>query len=192
MSEFIFQAQSRTQTGSGASTKLRQTGKIPATVYGKNQPPINIELDHNEFINQIDNQEVFTSIVNLSIDDKKYAVIIKDLQRHAYANKIMHVDFQIIDNDRVIVKDIPIVTTGAERSPGVRVGSLLTLLQATIKVRCLPEKLPKSITIDCSKMEASSTLKMSELDVPEGIELVPLLRGGKEYDHAVVMVGKAR
>lgn len=192
MSKFVFQAQNRTQKGSGASTKLRQSGKIPGTLYGKSQPAINIELNHNEFINQIENQEVFTSVVNLKVGQQDHAVIIKDMQRHAYANKIMHVDFQKIDTERKIVKDIPIVTIGAERAPGVRLGALLTLLQATIEVRCLPGKLPQRIEIDCSKMQASSALKMSELEVPEGVELVPLLRGGKDHDHAVVMVGKAR
>ena len=192
MSEFVFQAQTRTETGSGISGKLRKNGKIPAILYGKNQQPINLTLEHNQFINQINDENVFTSVVNLKIDDKDNAVIIKDLQRHAYANKIMHVDFQKVDNDRVITKSIPIKTVGVERSPGVKLGGLLTLLQAVIEVRCLPKNLPQEIQIDCSKMQASSTLKMSELEVPEGVELVPLLRGGKEYDHAVVMVGKAR
>ncbi len=192
MSEFVFQATSRTEKGTSISKRLRKNGKIPAVLYGKNQEPLNLELNHNDFINQIENQDAFTSVVTLKVDDKDTAVVIKDLQRHPYANKILHIDFQKIDNTRLITKKVPIETVGVSASPGVRLGALLTLLQADIEIRCLPEKLPKKIQIDCSKMQASSTLKMSELKVPEGVEIVPLLRGGKEYDHAVVLVGKAR
>ena len=191
MTAIVISAQKRTLKGRGASRRLRDAGKIPAVVYGIDEAQA-LTLEHDQFLNAINDEAVFTCVIDLDIEGKKMPVLIKDLQRHLYANKIEHVDFQRVSADQVIEKRVPLRTVGEAKSPGVRLGALLTLLMADIMVRCKTKDLPQKIEVDCSTLQASSSIKMSELSIPEGVQLVPLLKGGREYDHAVVMVGKTR
>ncbi|TNF65599.1 MAG: 50S ribosomal protein L25 [Gammaproteobacteria bacterium] len=83
----------RTEKGTGASRRLRHQDKVPAIVYGKDVKPISIVLEHNEIFHAIEDEKIFSSNVELTIDDKKETVQIKALQRHPYKPKITHVDF---------------------------------------------------------------------------------------------------
>lgn len=192
MTSFIFNAEKRIDFGRGASRRLRRGGDIPAILYGSGEPPVSLCLNHDKFISSIGNDEVFTSIVNLEIDGERHDVLIKDLQCHPFANKVLHVDFQRVSSEQRICKQVPFKVINADSSPAVRLGALLTLLIANIEVRCKAKDLPNFIEIDCSKLEENTSLKLSELDIPKGLELVPLLKGGSEFDHAVVIVGKER
>ena len=193
MSSTHLKAQRRDQTekGRGAARRMRKAGQLPAVIYGLGEA-LALKLDHDSFLHFVEDESVFTSVLSIDIDGHQEQVVIKDMQRHLFANKIDHVDFQRVNDELVIEKRIPFVTVGASRSPGVRLGAMLTPLMANVLVRCKTKDLPKCIEIDCSTLEASSSIKMSELSIPEGIQLVPLLKGGREYDHAVVMVGKPR
>ena len=193
MTNFTIHATVRNDEGKGASRRLRTQGAVPGIVYGGKVKPISIAIEHNKIWNQLlADEAIYTSLVDLDIDGKVQQVIIKDIQRHPYANKLVHIDFQRIEKSRHIVKRVPLSFVDAEKSPGVRLGALLTPLVSTVEVRCLPDKLPQCIEIDCSVLEAGDSMKMSQVKLPDGVELTALRKGGSEYDHSVLMLGKAR
>ena len=192
MSEFTLESKKRTDEGKGASRRLRLSGVVPAIVYGGNSKPVSLEVDHNMLWNMLEDERIFTTIITLKIDGKAEKVIIKDLQRHPFANKINHIDFQRLDEKRMLTKKVPLSFDGVEKSAAVKLGALLTPLMSTVEVRCLPKDLPESINIDCSMLESGVSMKMSDVQLPKGVDLVALRKGGTEYDHAVLIVGKVR
>ena len=193
MSEFKLQATVRSDVGKGASRRLRHSGLVPAIVYGGNKTPTSVTLEHNTLWNVLAKDErIFTSIIDLEIAGKSEQVVIKDLHRHPYANKLLHVDFQRITKNQFITKRVPLAFVGKSKSPGVKLGALLTPLMQTLDVYCLPENLPDRIEIDCANLNAGDSLKMSEILLPKGVVLSALRKGGDEYNHAVVVLGKAR
>ncbi|MCF6766086.1 50S ribosomal protein L25 [Thiotrichales bacterium 19S3-7] len=83
----------RNEKGTGASRRLRHQNKVPAIIYGKNKEPVSVVLAHNEIFHAIEDQKIFSSLVELVVDGKKESVQIKALQRHPYKPKVTHVDF---------------------------------------------------------------------------------------------------
>ena len=93
--EFKLKAKKREDIGKGASRRLRrEQGVIPAVVYGGKTGPASITLNHNDLINMLEDDRVFASILSLEIDGKKEKVMLKDLQRHSFKNKLIHADFK--------------------------------------------------------------------------------------------------
>lgn len=191
--DITFNATPRTDLGKGASRRLRRAGHVPAILYGQTAEPLALTLEHNGLFNALNNTaNIFTSVINLQVNDKTHTVFIKDLQRHPSANRIVHVDFLAVTNDQVVHKSVPIVPINVEQCAGVKLGALLTLLQPSVEVRCLAKDLPHELTIDCSVLSENTNVKLSAIPLPANVALVPLLKGGKEYDHAVLSIGKVR
>ena len=87
-------AEPRSDMGKGASRRLRKAGLVPAIIYGGNVDPASINLNHNDFMNQLENESIYTQILTLKVGkSKKEEVILRDLQRHPYKQMIMHADF---------------------------------------------------------------------------------------------------
>ena len=98
MSDVIhLNAELRSDSGKGASRRLRHQGLVPAIVYGGNRDPAKITIAHNEFIHELENEAIYTQVIELRVGDKKQDVILRDLQRHPYKNRLMHADFFRID-----------------------------------------------------------------------------------------------
>ena len=90
-------ATSRTVQGSGASRRLRRSGKVPGIVYGAQKTPSNIELDHNPILLALKVESFHSSILDLEVDGKAEQVLLRDYQMHPYKPLVLHVDFQRID-----------------------------------------------------------------------------------------------
>ncbi|WP_439437861.1 50S ribosomal protein L25 [Salinivibrio costicola] len=89
---FKFEAEVRTEKGKGASRRLRHQKKFPAIVYGGNQEPVSIALNHPVVVNQMDKPEFYEGII-LVIDGQEVKVKPQDIQRHAFKPKVEHMDF---------------------------------------------------------------------------------------------------
>ena len=87
-------AETRNDQGKGASRRLRRDEKVPAIVYGAGKDPINVTVSIHEITHLLENEEAFTSVLDLNIEKNKESVIVKDLQRHPAKNTITHVDFK--------------------------------------------------------------------------------------------------
>ena len=100
---FEVQAELRTDEGKGASRRLRHAGNVPAIVYGGEDKPMSIAINHNRFLRHLEEEAFYAHILTIDVDGKKQQVVLKDLQRHpANANKIMHADFLRVDADHAV------------------------------------------------------------------------------------------
>jgi large subunit ribosomal protein L25 len=186
--DFDLIAELREDQGKGASRRLRHKGKVPAIIYGAGRPPRALVFDQNKVLKQLENESFYSSVLNIKVNDKSQAAILKDLQRHPAKHMIMHMDFQRIVDDVEIKMNVPLHFTGEELAPGVKTGGgAVSRLLNDVEVSCLPKHLPEYLEVDISELELDAMLNLSDIKLPEGVE-IPQLTQGPENDHAMVSI----
>ena len=178
----------REDQGKGASRRLRHQGKVPAIIYGAGRPPRSLSFDHNKVLKQLENESFYSSVLNIKVGEKSQPAILKDMQRHPAKPRIMHLDFQRIVEDDVIKMNVPLHFTGEEVAPGVKLGGgKVSHLMSDVEVVCLPKHLPEFLDVDVSELELDAMLSMSDIKLPEGVE-IPALAQGPEADRPIVSI----
>ena len=187
--EFDLIADYREDQGKGASRRLRREGKVPAIIYGAGRPPRSITFDHNKVNQQLDNESFYSSILNVKVGEKSQAAILKDVQRHPAKRVIMHIDLQRIVEDQAIKMNVPIHYVGEEDAPGVREGGgTVTKRVNDVEVTCLPKDLPEYLELDISHLELDEMMYITDIKMPEGVEIVGLAQAADEQAQPIVSI----
>src|SRR5690554_4118349 len=187
MSDFILNAQERSDLGKGASRRLRRNaGLIPAVIYGAGKEAACISLENREVAKLLLNDAAFSSILTLKIGKKKEDVLIKDLQRHPAKGFVMHADFIRVVADQKLTALVPVVLLNEDSCVGVkRDGGEIFRPAPELEVSCLPKDLPDSIEVDVAALEVGQTIHVEDITAPKGVEFVG-------SDIAVVSVNASR
>src|SRR5882757_2886138 len=186
---FELVAEFRETQGKGASRRLRHDGKVPAILYGGHADARTLTLNHQKLLIMLDNERFYSTILNLKVGDQTQAAILKDVQRHPFKNAIVHIDFQRVEENEKIRISIPLHFTGAAVSPGVKSqGGLVSHMRTEVEVSCLPKDLPEFVEVDLSGLSLNESIHLSQLKIPEGVELVALAK----EDAAVVAIQSTR
>lgn len=184
-------ANKRTLQGKGASRRLRNSGKVPGIIYGGDDPAQTIELDHNNLYHKLRLEAFHASILTLDLDGKKQHVLLRDTQMHPFKPKVLHVDFQRVDQKKKIHVKVPLHFVNAEISPGVKTsGGNVSHVLTEVEISCYPKDLPEFITVDLKSLTAGHTLHLSDLTVPENVE-IPSLVKGDDLPVATIVVPRA-
>lgn len=171
-------ANSRKLHGTGANRRLRSQGRLPGVIYGGNGDAQSIELDHKDLYYKLKMEAFHASILSISIDGKKEQVLLRDVQMHPFKQQVLHIDFQRVRQDQKIHVKVPLHFINADIAPGVKLsGGMISHVATEIEISCLPKDLPEFITVDLSGMTAGSTLHLSDLILPENVEIPALLKG---------------
>jgi large subunit ribosomal protein L25 len=174
---FELVAEFRETHGTGASRRLRHEGKVPAILYGGHSEARALTLSHQKLIVMLENERFYSTILSLKVGDQTQNAILKDVQRHPYKNAIVHIDFQRVEDNQKIRMSIPLHFVGASVSPGVKTqGGLVSHLRNEVEVSCLPKDLPEFIEVDMSALSLNESIHMSQLKIPEGVELTALAK----------------
>jgi large subunit ribosomal protein L25 len=167
-----FVAFERTLQGTGASRRLRISGKVPGIVYGAGEPQM-IELDHNALFFALKKEAFHSSVLEMEIGGKTSQVLLRDFQMHAWKQLVQHVDFQRVDATTRLRKKVPLHFAGEENSPAVKTDKCLVNHVATeVEVECLATALPEFINVDLSDLVKGKSLHVSDLKLPAGIKAV--------------------
>jgi len=186
--DFDLIAEIREGQGKGASRRLRHEGKVPAIIYGAGRPPRALAFDHNRVLQQLENESFYSSILNIKVGEKSQAAIVKDIQRHPAKQRVLHMDFQRIVADEKIKMSVPVHLLGEEDAIGVKEeGGSISRLMTEIEVTCLPKDLPEYFELDISALALNEMLHLSDITVPDGVEIVELSHG-EEHDRPVVSI----
>ncbi len=186
--DFDLIAEYREDQGKGASRRLRRDGKVPAIIYGGGRPPRALSFDHNSVLRQLEDEGVFSSILNVKVGDRAQAAILKDLQRHPARRQILHMDLQRVVEDQEIRVNVPIRYLNEDIAVGVKQGGgKVAHLITDVEVVCLPRYLPEFLEVDIAELELDEMLYLSDIKLPEGVEL-PDLAQGKEQDQPIVSI----
>jgi large subunit ribosomal protein L25 len=186
MTNIRLEATLRTNTGKGASRRLRRTEKIPAIVYGAAQDPVMLAVDSNRLRKVMENEAFFTQIINLEIEGKAQHAVLRDIQRHPAKDEVIHLDFLRITGKETITMTIPLHFENESTCPGVKKGGIVSHVLNEVTVKCLPKNLPEFIAIDLAAIELDQTVHMSDIQLPKGVEFA--VETGSSHDTAVVSV----
>ena len=190
--DFTIQAELRTDTGKGASRRLRRAEKVPAILYGADKEAISLTLDHNKVNNMADHEAFYSHILTLVIDGKKHEAILKDVQRHPFKPKLTHLDFQRVVKGQKLHTRVPVHFINEAASVGVKEeGGVVVHHVADIEILCLPKDLPEFIEVDVANLKLGETIHLTDLSMPKGVELVELSKG-EDHDQAVVSITAPR
>lgn len=168
-------ATTRSAQGTGASRRLRRTGKVPGIVYGSTDAPVNIELDHNDLFHALRKEAFHASILDLEVDGgKATSVLLRDVQMHPFKQQVLHIDFQRVAANTKIHVRVPIHYLNADTSPAVKMSAnVISHVMNDIEVVCLPKDLPEFLEIDLGQLEAQGAVHVSDLKLPAGVEVMP-------------------
>jgi large subunit ribosomal protein L25 len=185
---FDVEAQSRSDTGKGASRRLRRQGLVPAVLYGGHQQPEMLALAHNQVVRHLQNEAFYSHVLNLKVGDVSTQAVLKDLQRHPAKPFILHMDFMRVTQDEKIRLVVPLHFINEEKATGVKAGGNVSHHITEVEVSCLPRDLPEFIPIDLVEMEIGDILHLSEIPMPEGVTLAH----APDPDEPVIVMHGAR
>lgn len=188
---FNLSASKREDMGKGASRRLRRlNNQVPAIIYGGSKAPQPITLNHNELLKAISHEAFYSHILTLDVDGQSEQVVLKDLQRVHAKRGIMHMDFQRVSGKDKISMRVPLHFINEENCPGAKAGGIITHLIIDLEIRCPANKLPEFIEIDMANLELDQSIHLSDITLPEGVE-IPALGQGKS-DLPIVSVHAAK
>lgn len=183
MSAAIFEldAKERQEEGTGASRRLRRIeNRVPAIIYGGNEAPKSISLCHLKVLQAISHEAFYSHILTLNIDNKQQKVVLKDMQRHPYKKIIMHMDFQRVSDKDKISMHVPLHFINEDKCPGAKQGGLISHNMIDVEVKCAASKLPEFIEVDLGNLDLDKSVHLSDLTLPEGVELPALANAGND------------
>ena len=174
MKSVPLRAYPRTQVRRGGVKKLRASGRVPAVIYGREIKPQNLEISAKEIGDLILHSVSENLLVDLSVENdarSKRLALVQEVQHHPLNGKVLHVDLhEVAENEKVTVM-VPVETVG--EAIGVKTGGgVLEHVLFKIRVRSLPKDLPEQIVVDVSNLELNKTIHLSDLKMPEGVEVL--------------------
>ena len=186
-----FVAFERSLQGTGASRRLRNSGKTPGIVYGGvDQQPQLVELDHNALWHALKKEAFHASILDMELNGKETKVLLRDFQMHPYKQLVLHIDFQRVDANTKMHKKVPLHYSGEENSPAAKIDMcLINHVMTELEVSCLPKDLPEFIAVDLSQLTKGHSLHVNDIALPAGV--VAVTRGKTNPVLVAVVATKA-
>ena len=163
----------RPKQGSGASRRLRNAGKTPGIIYGGEDAPQLIELDHNALWHALKKEAFHASVLEMEVAGKTSKVLVRDVQYHPYKQLVLHIDFQRVSSKQKVHIKVPLHFKGEELSDAVKLEHcLVSHILNEIEVSCLPANLPEFIEVDLSTVTKGQTIHLSNITLPKGVTAV--------------------
>jgi large subunit ribosomal protein L25 len=183
-------AEKRDTKGTGASRRLRRNGKIPGILYGNHKDPISLVLDSKILHQQFSKEAFHASILELTTDGTKESVLLRDYQLEPVKGTILHIDFQRINANEKIHVNVPFHFLNEDIAKGVKLeGGVVSHIMTEVDISCLPKDLPQFIEVDLENLELGHSIHLSEIKVPEGVELTALTH---DNDAAITSIVKPK
>ncbi|MFZ4625742.1 MAG: 50S ribosomal protein L25/general stress protein Ctc [Rhodoferax sp.] len=168
-----FVAFERAKQGTGASRRLRITGRTPGIVYGGTAEPQLVELDHNALWHALKKEAFHSSILTMEMAGAESNVLLRDVQVHPYKQLILHIDFQRVDATTKLHMKVPLHFSGDENSQAIKAeGCIANHVISEIEVLCLPGDLPEFVAVDLSGLKKGSSLYLADITLPKGVKAV--------------------
>ena len=185
-----FVAFERAKQGTGASRRLRISGRTPGIVYGGTTDALAIELDHNALWHAIKKEAFHASVLDMELAGTTQKVLLRNVQMHPFKQLILHIDFQRVDATTKLHMKVPVHFSGDENSPAVKTdGCIANHVLTEIEVLCLPGDLPEFIAVDLSGLKKNASLHLADVTLPKGVTAVA--RGGNKNPVLVSVVAIA-
>ncbi|WCJ58766.1 50S ribosomal protein L25 [Fontisphaera persica] len=163
----------RTLARRGGAKKLRDAGRVPAVIYGRQAPPQNLEVQGKQIKDLLHHAVSENLLLDLLVEGDprpKRLALLREVQHHPLTGQVLHVDFHEVSETEKVTVMVPIETTGEAK--GVKEGGVLEHVLFKVKVRALPKDLPEQIIIDVSHLGIGQAVHLGEIQPPPGVEIL--------------------
>ena len=168
-----FVAFERAKQGTGASRRLRNSGRTPCIVYGGSAEPVTAEVDHNTLWHALKKEAFHSSVLEMELAGQTSKVVLRNVQYHPFKQLVLHVDFQRVDAKSRLHLKVPVHYTGADESPAVKVDNCtVNTIANELDVTCMPANLPEFISVDLSELKKGSAVHLKDIKLPRGVTAV--------------------
>ena len=162
-------ATKRETVTSGQLNKLRDSGSIPAILYGGKDPNAKISVDKKILKNILNSESFLSSIFELDLDGNKLKVIPRDVAYNVITDEPIHIDFMRVVPGTKIVLEIPVKFINNSDCPGLKVGGVLNIVRRKVELKCPAENIPEEIIVDLKGLEIGTSIKISFIKLPENV-----------------------
>lgn len=185
--QYTLNAESRGDKGKGASRRLRRLEeRVPGIMYGGGKEPTTISVSLRELNKALENEAFYSQILTITLDGKAEKAVLRDMQRHPVKNIPTHIDLLRVDESHRITMRVPLHFINEATSIGVKEqGGEVHHDLTEVEVSCLPKHLPEFLTIDMATVEIGKAVHLSDIVLPEGVQLLQLAHG---HDLAVANI----
>jgi large subunit ribosomal protein L25 len=163
----------RTATRRAGAKQLREAGRVPAVIYGRQASPQNLELKRTDIENLMHHSASEILLVDLAVQSDarpQRLALVQEIQHHPLSGKVLHVDFhEVLETEKVVVS-VPVEAVG--EAAGVKAGGVLEHVMFKLRVRCLPKDLPEIIPVDVTLLEIGKAVHIGEVKPPPGCEIL--------------------
>ena len=166
MQVFELKGEVRSDVGKKATKAVRNEEKVPCVLYG-GESNVHFAVKERDLKKLLYTPNVY--LVNLVLDGKSYDAVMRDIQFHPVSDKVLHIDFYQTFEDKPVVIEVPVKTTG--HAVGVQAGGKLALITRKLKVKALPKAVPDEITLDVTSLGVGKAIKVQDIHI-EGIDIV--------------------
>jgi large subunit ribosomal protein L25 len=167
-----FVAFERTLQGTGASRRLRITGRVPGIVFGAGEPAM-IEIDHNALWHALKKEAFHSSILDMELAGKSSKVLLRDVQYHPFKQQVLHIDFQRVDATTKITKKVPLHFIKEAESVAVKTDKCtVSHIMNELEITCVAIELPEFIEVDLSGLTKGHSVHVNDLKLPAGVKVV--------------------
>ncbi|MFZ1062985.1 MAG: 50S ribosomal protein L25 [Acidimicrobiales bacterium] len=169
MSTVTLSASTSRENGSRHARRLRNSGSIPAVIYGHDVSSLPISVDAKAFRTAMSGEQGLNSLIDLDADGQKFLVMAREIQRHPVRGTVSHIDFQVIDPTKPVIAEVPVHLIGDAvevRHADWEVDQQMFSLE--IKTR--PDQIPTHIDVDISELKVGSSIRIQDVVLPQGVE----------------------
>lgn len=167
-------ASKRERAGKGSSRAVRREGRVPAVIYGGNQPPELVSVGGNDISMKYMKGGFKSTLFNLDIEGATQQVLPRDVQTHPVTDQVIHVDFFRVGADTRITLDVAVHFSGMEQSPGIKRGGVLNVVRHEVELWCPAGSIPERLEVDLAGLDIGDGVHISDIALPEGV--TPVIR----------------
>jgi len=168
MAEIVLTAETGRPLGSAACRRLRAEGKVPAVVYGTGVDPTPVAIEWRSLRQALTTDKGLNAVITLDVAGDQQMTIVKDLQRHPVRRDVLHVDFLVVERDKPVQAEVPIVLEGEPEKVLQQRGVVAQELHA-LTIHAKPAAIPGHLSIDITELEIGDTLTVADLVLPAGV-----------------------
>ena len=171
--QIILNADPRERTGSNKARVIRNIdGMVPAIIYGAEKDSLNIKLRLNELTKASQNELFYTQVLLIKTGEEEEKVVLKELQRDPAKGKFLHADFQRVSRKTKLKVVIPVNFVNEDDCEGIKnEGGVISKSIREIEILCSAGNIPESIDVDVIDLSLGGSIRLTELNLPEGSEI---------------------
>ena len=167
-------------------SELRKSGRVPGVIYGCGRPEVIISVDRRKVIDFYNSGTMSTEVLKIKVGDVDENVVVKEITCHPVSNMPVSIGLMRVKKDHLVKVEVPITVRDEDKSVAIKRGGVLSVMHRFVTVKCLPDDIPLSISVDVSSLEVGKSIRIRDLNFPPNV--TPIIKD--ETISVLKVVGK--